>query len=66
MRGQPCAVVRLQRALVTLSRTVQPHHGEDLIGAAMAMTARAADLTGGRYLVVDPNVKDTTLMQPRS
>jgi hypothetical protein len=37
---------------------VQPHHGEDLIGAAMAMTARAADLTGGRYLVVDPNVKD--------
>jgi ribosomal protein S18 acetylase RimI-like enzyme len=33
-------------------------HGEELIGTAMVFVATAADLAGGRFLVVDPNVED--------
>jgi hypothetical protein len=33
-------------------------HGEELIGFALLLTARAAHMVGGRFLVVDPHVRD--------
>lgn len=32
-------------------------HGEELIGQALLHTVQAADLAGGRFLVVDPAVR---------
>jgi hypothetical protein len=33
-------------------------HGEELIGFALLLTAQAAHMVGGRFLVVDPHVRD--------